>query len=367
MKKLNLRTKTRRQYIEIPVDFIDEYMPQAPEGALKLYLYLLRCAADTSILLSLSDMADLFDMTNKAVIRSLSYWEDCGLLALEYSGEELEDITILPVNEPKASALPKPPHKAEQEPAKPSSAILRLHQDGEEKPVPEKISAIRQETAPLPPEIHAADLDNDEEFVEFLSLAQYYIKEPVSPALRDQLAYCYLLFDRQIDLTTFLLEYCIGEGHRSGRYIRSVAEGWKKEGLSSLGLSDLKHVVGQRSRSITKLLKAYGIRNRTFTDSEMEYVSRWLKMFDADIIAEACRRTIINIHEPSLKYTDAILSSWKEEKVSSLKDIQALDESHARKEKSEKTASGKGRSNSFLNFTERDDSYDDVITKYYES
>ena len=47
MKKLNLRTKSHRQYIEIPVDFIDQYMPQASEGAVKIYLYLLRAAAES--------------------------------------------------------------------------------------------------------------------------------------------------------------------------------------------------------------------------------------------------------------------------------------------------------------------------------
>ena len=90
MKKLNLRTKTQRQYLEIPVDFIDEYMPQAPEGALKVYLYLVRCAMDPTILLSLSDMADLFDITQKTVVRALTYWEECGLLSLEYEEEDLK-------------------------------------------------------------------------------------------------------------------------------------------------------------------------------------------------------------------------------------------------------------------------------------
>lgn len=53
MKKLNLHSKAACAFVEIPVDFIDAYLPEAPEEALKVYLYLLRSSLDSSIILSL--------------------------------------------------------------------------------------------------------------------------------------------------------------------------------------------------------------------------------------------------------------------------------------------------------------------------
>ena len=62
--------------------FIDEYMKDANDAQLKIYLYLLRvmsAGGSTSV----SDIADQFNHTEKDVIRALRYWEKKNLLALE--------------------------------------------------------------------------------------------------------------------------------------------------------------------------------------------------------------------------------------------------------------------------------------------
>ena len=51
--------------------FIDQYMPYANGEYVKVYLYLLRCA-DTGRELSLSSIADIFDYTEKDILRALS-------------------------------------------------------------------------------------------------------------------------------------------------------------------------------------------------------------------------------------------------------------------------------------------------------
>ena len=61
--------------------FIDTYMADANDAQLKIYLYLLRmvnAGQNTSI----SDLADLFNYTEKDIIRALKYWEKKKLLKL---------------------------------------------------------------------------------------------------------------------------------------------------------------------------------------------------------------------------------------------------------------------------------------------
>ncbi len=65
--------------------FIDEYLAAANDAEIKVYLYLLRmmCAGQAT---SVSDLADKFNYTEKDIIRALKFWENQGLMALEYDG-----------------------------------------------------------------------------------------------------------------------------------------------------------------------------------------------------------------------------------------------------------------------------------------
>ena len=95
MKKLSLRSEAEKLYIEVSADFIDLFMPEASEEELKVYLYLKRALMDPSILLSLHDMADLFDVTPKKILQALLSWEEKGVLSLEYADGEVCGITLL--------------------------------------------------------------------------------------------------------------------------------------------------------------------------------------------------------------------------------------------------------------------------------
>ena len=183
--------------------------------------------------------------------------------------------------------------------------------------------------------------------------------------MRDALGYCYLLFDRKSDVIEYLIEYCLEQGHSSVYYIRKVAENWAAEGLTDL--ASIKSSRDQRSKTVTGVQNAFGIRDRALGAVEMEYIERWSRDFDLPLILEACNRTMKNAHSPSFSYADRILSDWKDDKVSSLEDVQRLDEAHAKKEKKPAGASAGKKSGSARNFAERDDDYSDLIKKYYES
>ena len=75
--------------------FIDEYMKDANDAQLKVYLYLLRMTG-ANLPTGISDLADKFNHTEKDVLRALKYWEKNGLLALEYDRDgNLSGIRLL--------------------------------------------------------------------------------------------------------------------------------------------------------------------------------------------------------------------------------------------------------------------------------
>ena len=63
--------------------FIDEYMKDANDAQIKVYLYLLRMM-NSNLPTSISDIVDKFNHTENDVIRALTYWEKRDLLRLDY-------------------------------------------------------------------------------------------------------------------------------------------------------------------------------------------------------------------------------------------------------------------------------------------
>ena len=68
-------------------------MKNANDAQIKVYLYLLRMTGAHRTT-SISDMADLFNHTEKDVVRSLRYWEQKGLLDLLSKGRTTVSIRL---------------------------------------------------------------------------------------------------------------------------------------------------------------------------------------------------------------------------------------------------------------------------------
>ena len=86
--------------------FIDQYMKDANDAQLKIYLYLIRMMnANQSI--SVSGIADKFNHTEKDVMRALKYWEKQQLLELDYDTDKnLVGIHLRELNSPAGSVSP---------------------------------------------------------------------------------------------------------------------------------------------------------------------------------------------------------------------------------------------------------------------
>lgn len=340
MKRLSLSSKTKRQAIDLPVAFVDAYLPEAPETALKVYLYLLRSAMDPSIILSLSDMADLFDVTPNKIMIALGYWEARNLIALSYDGDELADIVLLPV--PEAQETPVRPQKEE-------AAELKVPLQAE--------SGMKTQDAPLPFDTDA--LLRDEAFLNLLSLAEYYMKKPLSSAMRDALAFSYLQLDKRADFTEYLIEYCIENKHTNPNYLRTVASGWAADGFRSV--DELKKSNADRNKDVYGIMNALGLKNREPAGIELDFIRQWTTDFDLPVIIEACNRTISAVHQPDFRYVNAILERWKYASVREVSDIDRLDSAH-RERKKDAPQKGAQKGNAFRNFDERNTDYDALFS-----
>ena len=92
--------------------FIDEYMEDANDAQIKVYLYLLRMM-NAHQATSVSEIADKFNHTEKNIVRALKYWEKLGLLELDHAdnteNSPIIGIHIVDLEHPSAGNRKKQP------------------------------------------------------------------------------------------------------------------------------------------------------------------------------------------------------------------------------------------------------------------
>ena len=95
MKNITITTENGETFSSISNFFIDYYMTTANGEFVKIYLYLIRLL-QAGHPVSIQDVADHFECTQKDICRAIRYWVDRNLLRLEYNQKgELLGITIM--------------------------------------------------------------------------------------------------------------------------------------------------------------------------------------------------------------------------------------------------------------------------------
>ena len=98
MKELKLTKYVQTNATVLDNEFIDQYMVRANGEYVKVYLLLLRHMNQSSGCLSVSELADLLECTEKDVLRALRYWKSEGLL--DYLDDTPDDPTLLILSKP---------------------------------------------------------------------------------------------------------------------------------------------------------------------------------------------------------------------------------------------------------------------------
>jgi len=280
--------------------FIDNYMINANGEYVKIYLYILRCLTDTALSdsLSVNHFADVFDCTEKDILRALRYWEKAGVLSLEFSDSTL---TCIQVNNLEEAA----PQSTEQTAAHPTSVSS------------EKLAEFADNT----------------EIKQLLYIAQKYMGKTLNETEANTILYFYDNLGLSADLIEYLLEYCASNNKKSFRYIETTGIAWHEAGISTP--SQAKEYISNFSRTYFSVLKTFGISGRGPALAEKEFIDKWTNQygFNLDIILDACNRTINTIHQPSFQYTDSILERWSKKNVHSISDLKPIDSAHEKQKK----------------------------------
>ena len=98
------------------------------------------------------------------------------------------------------------------------------------------------------------------------------------------------------------------------------------------------------------------------TNAELDFIERWYQQyaFEADVILEACKRTVLATDKNRFAYADKILSSWHAAGVHHLTDISRVDASFQtqRKQNTTRKAPGYVANNPFLQHQSSNVDYD---------
>lgn len=327
--------------------FIDEYMGEANDAQLKVYLYLTRMMAANQAT-SVSDMADLFNHTEKDIMRALKYWEKKSLLELDYdeygnlSGIHLIDLSAKTGRNnisdiPITSIMPKEPVTPVIAPMEhPLTGIT--HADKQEKS--EVVAEAPVFTKPYYSLDQLKAAKEDERTKQLLFVAQTYIGKPLSPTEIKTIMFFMDTLQFSDDMIDYLLQYCIERGKKDFKYIEKVAVNWAESGITTP--EEAQKNVGKYDRNVYAIMNELG-KSNTPTPAELQYITRWVNEygFSNEIIFEACKRTVLTTDKNRFEYAEGILSNWYKEHVGQLSDIKKMDELHQRKRSSRTSGTNK--------------------------
>lgn len=341
--------------------FIDNYMKDANDAQLKIYLYLLRRLGSGQAA-SVSEIADFFNHTEREVLRSLKYWEKLKLLAIEYDeSKNVSSIRFLKgMDEPVTVAAPA---------VAAATAVVSataITEKAEETPA-EKTDSYKK------PSYSADQLSafkNKENIRQLFFIAESYMGRQLSVSDMKSILYLSDCLRFSDDLIDYLLQYCVDRGKKDFKYIEAVALNWAQSGVTTP--KQAEKFAAKYDKSVYTIMKELG-KNNTPTKKELEYIIRWTKEygFSQDIIAIACERTVLATDSHRFEYAEGILSNWKKEDVHHKSDIQRIDAQYQKSRQSRSTSSAASSSqvssNRFNQFAQRSYDYDELEARLLSS
>lgn len=304
--------------------FIDEYMKDANDAQIKVYLYLVRLMSahkNTSI----SDIADKFNHTEKDVIRSLKYWEKNKLLSLDYDTEKtligihLQDFRMIShesLTEDKSASSAK-------EVTAPVATTVETVAKTPVSQVSETPSATPEKPAYTLDQLKA--FKEQEEAQQILFVAEQYIGKTLSATEIRSILYIYDSLGFSTDLIDYLIQYCVGRGKKDFRYIEKVALSWAEAKVKTP--KQAAAVSGKYDKAVYTIMTALG-KSSSPINKEVDYIAKWTKTYgySLDVILEACDRTVMAVDSHRFEYADGILSNWYKSNIHHLNEIKEADE-----------------------------------------
>lgn len=328
MSEINLTGVTT-----IPNYFIDEYIPKsAPIYSLVYILGLRMATADRAV--NRTEIARALKITPRDVSDAWQYWEESGLIEVIGDSVKFKEVEPPPSND-----------GAETEAVKPV-----------------KTASIETRPVYTPLEIERYQLASGEIRSLFKS-AETILGKPLTYNEMNLFLSFHEWNNLPVDVIEALLEYCVSNGHSGMRYIEKVALDWDDNGIDTLDKAIAR--IQLFNSDYRRIMKAFGVSSRDASKTEQKFMHKWLKEWNIpmDVILEACERAILNTGKVSFKYSDKILTEWKEKSIETLMDIAAADKSYYEsKDMSAKIGADKPvpRKTRQANFDQREVDFDEI-------
>lgn len=342
MNRINIYRNTHKEQTLVSNYFIDEFMADANDAQLKIYLFLIRMMS-ANLPTSVTDIADKFNYTEKDVLRALMYWESRQLLSLEYdAAHNLSGIQVLSLDNPYEFQQSAPRITPVLSFIRPASMQTGLTSAA---PISTPVQQTVQPEVRRP-EYTMDDLKNfksNEEVQQLLFVTEQYIGKQLTRTDIETILFLYDGLGFSADLIDYLVQHCVERGKKDFRYMEKVALAWADQGITTPKQAQM--ATKKYDKTVYTIMKSLG-KNSTPAPKEMEYINKWTKDygFMLDIIQEACDKTVMTTDSHRFAYADGILSKWYQAGVRKKEDIVTADASFQRSALSKNTAAQRSTS-----------------------
>jgi len=354
--------------------FIDEYMKDANDAQIKIYLYLLRVSG-TSLPAGITDIADRFNHTEHDVLRALKYWDKLHVISLLYddnkklAGIRLENLETnsysdsdqdLAQSEQSVDSVIR--SAAKPAPAAENSSLAKSSSDSADT----RLNAD-QESAGEAPEFDKTtisldqlrDFKNREDTPQLLFIIEQYLGKTLSSNDIRSIYFMTDVLHLSPDLIDYLIQYCVGRSAKDFHYIEKVGRSWAEAGIVTP--KQAASYIRKYDKNVYAIMREFG-KSTDPAPKELVFIYRWLKeyTFSTDVILEACGRAVLATDKRRFEYAEGILSKWHAEGIHSLSDVTSADSARPKRAvSSEKPAS----TNQFNQFRQNQYDYDDLLNK----
>lgn len=339
MNRVNIYRAATNDQTSVSNLFIDEYMADANDAQLKIYLFLIRMM-NANLPTSVTDIADKFNYTEKDVLRSLTYWESRQLLALDFdAAHNLSGIRVLslentyeaPRTAPRITPVLSFIRPASMQTGMTARARTALPEadrtaaSAGSQPANGNLQNIR-------PDYSTDELKafrNNEDIEQLLMVTEQYVARPLTRSDMETILFLYDRLGFSTDLIDYLVQHCVERGKKDFRYMEKVALSWHEQGITSP--TDAQSASRRYDKVVYTIMKSLG-KNANPAPKELEYINKWTKEYGflLDVIQEACDKTVMTTDSHRFAYADGILTKWYQAGVHHKADIPSADAAYKR-------------------------------------
>ena len=287
-------------FVQVPLDFVENHLPKANATFVKVYIYLLMLAENKAHK-SFKEVAASLGILESDLVNAVGYWQEKGFIFAD--GENLRFIS---------------PNTSFDEPE---------NKDDES----------------LPSESVAEAITENAELSDMFMLAQEILGKTITEKDMQTIYWFYQELKMPVEVILLLIEYCVSKGKNRISYIEKVAVSWNEMGLNNVE-AVTAYLKGEEKKTgfLYSVRRLMGIADRNLSQIEEQYLTKWHNEFlmSEEMIALAYEYCIIQTAKLSFPYMDKIITRWNSEGITTVAAAEADNKKFKSRTKAKDTAFG---------------------------